>query len=87
MRSIAPVLLVTLAALGAPVVSADVPLLGGSNLHDSSSRAADFSIDDAAAQHLGRGDDAEDDGAKHARTGEFGGARDALCHGNRLRCQ
>ena len=34
----------------APAVSADVPLMGGSNLHDSGSNRTDFSIDDAAAQ-------------------------------------
>jgi len=34
----------------APAISADVPLLGGSNLHDSGSGRTDFSIDDAAAQ-------------------------------------
>jgi para-nitrobenzyl esterase len=34
----------------APAVSADVPLMGGSNLHDSGLNRTDFSIDDAAAQ-------------------------------------
>lgn len=34
----------------APAVSAEVPLMGGSNLHDSGSNRTDFSIDDAAAQ-------------------------------------
>ena len=37
-------------APGAPELSADVPLMGGSNLHDSGSGRTDFSIDDAAAQ-------------------------------------
>ena len=34
----------------APAVSADVPLMGGSNLDDSGLNRTDFSIDDAAAQ-------------------------------------
>ena len=34
----------------APAISADVPLLGGSNLHDSGSGRTDFSIDDATAR-------------------------------------
>lgn len=34
----------------APTVSADVPLLAGSNLHDSNLGRTDFSIDDATAQ-------------------------------------
>ena len=34
----------------APPVSADVPLMAGSNLHDSGSNRTDFSIDDGAAQ-------------------------------------
>ena len=34
----------------APPVSADVPLMAGSNLHDSGLNRTDFSIDDAAAQ-------------------------------------
>jgi para-nitrobenzyl esterase len=34
----------------APSVSADVPLMAGSNLHDSGMNRTDFSIDDAAAQ-------------------------------------
>ena len=34
----------------APAVSADVPLMGGSNLHDSGLNRTDFSIDDTAAQ-------------------------------------
>ena len=33
-----------------PQVSADVPLLAGSNLNDSNSNRTDFSVDDAAAQ-------------------------------------
>lgn len=33
----------------APTVSENVPLLGGSNLHDAGSNRTDFSIDDAAA--------------------------------------
>ena len=33
-----------------PPISADVPLMGGSNLHDSNLNRTDFSIDDAAAQ-------------------------------------
>jgi para-nitrobenzyl esterase len=34
----------------APAISADVPLMAGSNLHDSGSNRTDFSINDAAAQ-------------------------------------
>lgn len=34
----------------APAVSADVPLIGGSNLHDGAFRRTDLSIDEAAAQ-------------------------------------
>ena len=34
----------------APAISADVPMMGGSNLHDSNLNRIDFSIDDAAAQ-------------------------------------
>lgn len=34
----------------APPVSADVPMMAGSNLHDGGSGRTDFSIDDAAAQ-------------------------------------
>jgi para-nitrobenzyl esterase len=34
----------------APAVSADVPMMAGSNLHDSGSGRTDFSIDDSAAQ-------------------------------------
>jgi para-nitrobenzyl esterase len=34
----------------APHISADVPMMAGSNLHDSGSGRTDFSIDDAAAQ-------------------------------------
>ena len=34
----------------APSVSAEVPLMGGSNLHDSGLNRTDFSIDDRAAQ-------------------------------------
>jgi para-nitrobenzyl esterase len=34
----------------APAVSEDVPMMGGSNLHDGGSNRTDFSIDDAAAQ-------------------------------------
>ena len=33
----------------APAISADVPLLAGSNLHDSNLNRTDFSIDEAAA--------------------------------------
>jgi para-nitrobenzyl esterase len=35
---------------GAPAISENVPMLGGSNLHDAGSGRTDFSIDDAAAQ-------------------------------------
>jgi para-nitrobenzyl esterase len=34
----------------APAISADVPMMAGSNLHDSGLNRTDFSIDDAAAQ-------------------------------------
>jgi para-nitrobenzyl esterase len=34
----------------APAISADVPMIGGSNLHDANLNRTDFSIDDAAAQ-------------------------------------
>jgi para-nitrobenzyl esterase len=34
----------------APAISADVPMMAGSNLHDSNLSRTDFSIDDAAAQ-------------------------------------
>ena len=34
----------------APPISADIPLMAGSNLHDSGLNRTDFSIDDAAAQ-------------------------------------
>ncbi len=39
----------------APAISADVPLMAGSNLNDSGSNRTDFSIDDAAAQEQLKG--------------------------------
>ena len=45
----------------APAISADVPLMAGSNLQDSNLNRTDFSVDDAAAQQqlkTSMGDDA-----------------------------